>query len=150
MLDALVFLFGSPLSVLFARVLSTLAALCPCHGDTACEATHRRAASAIAIVAIDARDPDEAAARLLGCGAHETGFRVERQANGGRAVTWWQIEVRRNEREALLADPIAAARLALRRAGGNLSAYAGCEQDCDTARDLRRYVASARAQLAAR
>ncbi len=149
MLQLLTILFGSPRAILAARVLQALGALCPCHGDAGCEAVHRRAAAAIATAADGTCNPDEAAARLLGTGAHETGFRVVLQVHGP-AVTWWQLEVPRRERLQLLVDPVAAARLALQRAGGDLTGYAGCPQGCAAAAELRRYVAAARTQLAAR
>lgn len=158
MLSVLVLLFGSPPAIFLARVLGALAVLCPCQaGYQACDAHHLRAGRAIAVVAAGEPDPDEAAARLLGAGAHETGFRVELQAQGGRAITYWQLEVRRADRAALLADPVAAARLALRIAracGGSMVGYAGgrCEGGPEvqqTAADLRRYVAAARLALAA-
>jgi hypothetical protein len=144
----LALLFGSPEAAFAARVRHAVDALCPCHRDPrpGCEATHARATAAIAVVALDARDPEEAAARLLGTMAHETCARHERQLGGGPAIGWWQLEVPARERAALLADPVAAARVALSRAGGDLSAYAGAPGQ--TAAELRRYVASARYALA--
>lgn len=128
MLQVLTFFFGSPLAILVARVASALCFLCPCAPtDLACEAVHQRVVYTVSVVAIEQRDPDEAAALLLGTAAHETGFKVELQANGGPAVSWWQIEVFRRDRAALLANPVAAARLALSRAracGGTMRGYA--------------------------
>jgi hypothetical protein len=141
----LTLLFGAPADVLAARVLSAVDRMCPCAHDPSprCPGVHARAAHAIATVAVDARDPDDAAARLVGVGAHETCYRTERQANGGPAVTVWQLEVKRSERAALLADPVAAARLALSRAG-DLRGYAGCREGCQAARELAAYVSAAR------
>lgn len=136
------------------RILLALSRLTPCApGDAACPGIHARVACVIATVASESADPEHATALLLGIGAHETGFRTERQANGGPAVSFWQIEVPPAQRAALLADPIAAARLALLRArgcGGSLRAYAtgschgGGQEGARAAAELRRYVASAR------
>lgn len=146
-------LFGSPRAMFAARILAAMHALAPC-SDAACVAHHERAASAIAYVSAEDRDPEDAAARLLGVGVHETGFRTDREAHGGPAVTWFQLEVPRRERAALLADPVAAARLALRRSrtcGGNLACYASGTpgRGGEVGRELARYVASARFALAA-
>ena len=130
------------------RVLLALSRLVPCApGDSLCPGTHARAAVVIATAASESADPEHAVALLLGIGAHETGFRTERQAEGGPAVTWWQLEVPPAQRAALLADPIAAARLALLRARlCGLRAYACGRCDCgeSAAKELWRYVVSAR------
>ena len=109
--------------------------------DLACPGHHQRAAVAITLVAEGDRDPEDAAALLLGVGAHETGFRTERQVRGP-AVTWFQLEVPVRERAALLADPALAAQRALHIARGGMAAYAGAEGA--TADELRRSVRSAR------
>lgn len=81
-----------------------------------------------------------------------TRFRVKRQMRGGPAVTWWQIEAKRAEREALLADDIAAAWLALRIARtcrGDFTGYASghCGGAPEAAASLRRAMLTARAGL---
>jgi hypothetical protein len=86
------------------RILCALARLCPCPpGDGACEAHHARAAAVMALALEDDADAAGGEELLLACGCHETGFRVELQAAHGPAVTWWQLEVPRRERAALLA-----------------------------------------------
>lgn len=150
--------FGDPRAVMFARVLAAIGRLCPCPpGDNVCELHHERAAAAIAQVATDDDDPDGAAVLLIGAGAHETGFRTEREMGGGRAVSFWQVEVPRSRRAAMLADPAAAAHQALRAAracGGTMRAYACGSCNCgdggrgeQAAAELRRYVNSARHAL---
>jgi len=142
----LVLLFGDPRAIMAARVLSTLAVLCPCApADDGCHPRHVTVARTIAIVAEDEGD----AALLLGIGAHETGFRVLVQARGGPAVSWWQLEVPRRDRAALLADPVAAARRALGIARRGFGTYAcGNPHRCaDAAAELRRYVEHARGVL---
>lgn len=151
----LTFFFGSPRAILAARIFGAMASLCPCApADAACEARHARATTAIVVVASADRDPEDAAGMLLGLAAHETCFRVEHQANGGPAVTWWQIEVSRRQRPALLADPVLAARTALRiaRSSRDLSTYAGrpIGHGGRAAAELRHYVQIARWALAAR
>lgn len=151
-LHLLAFLFGSPHAIFTARVLAALAWLCPCHGDAECEAAHRRVARAVAVVASEARHPDHAAAMLLGACAHEGACKIERQ-DGGPAVTFWHLEVPRAQRAALLADDVAAARLALSRAGGTWRAYACGHERCDaeheaSAAGLRACERSARMALA--
>lgn len=139
---------SAPMFAFAVRILLALSRIVPCApGDAACPGIHARAACVIATVASESRSPEDAAALLLGIGAHETGFRTERQAKGGPAVSWFQVEVSPRERAALLADPIAAARLALLRARRcGLRAYACGRCDCgeSAAKDLRRYVVNAR------
>ena len=161
---ALTLLFGNPRAAYLARVAAAVAAMCPCApADAVCEGHHARASYAIAIVATEQPDTDEAAALLLGTMAHETGGRTDVEMGGGPAVSVWQLEVRRSERAALLADPVAAARQALRAARAcksSLMSYAGGDWTChgdaatcarvDTAAaELRHYVARARSVLAA-
>ncbi len=163
MLDLILrILFGDPRAIFFANVFGALGAICPCRAPEAtperiaCEAQHQRAASVIAVVALDDGDPDEAAVLLLGLGAHETGFRTMVQVRGP-AVSWWQLEVPRAQRAELLADPFAAARRALRAARGcrgSLRGYAtgrcdgGGAEGERAAAELRHYVARARRYLA--
>lgn len=134
--------------ILAVRILHALLRLCP--------AAPPEAARAVLTVALLDRAPLDAAARLIGAGMHETGFRTQRQAKGGPAVTWWQLEVPAREREELLADPLAAPRLALRRARacrGSLRGYAwgkcqgGGPAVDRAAAELDRAVATARAAL---
>jgi hypothetical protein len=134
----LLFLFGDPRLALCLRVLAAVTRLCPCAaGDALCERLHRESASAIALVAYDAPDTERAAALLVGAGTHETCFRVERQAAHGPAVTVWQLEVPRGERAALLADPVRAARLALRTARSGWRSYACGSPGCGGAGGAR-------------
>ncbi len=160
----LTFLFGAPRAILYARVLAAICHLCPCQPlDAACDTHHHRAAHAITTVAAGERDPDEAAALLLGAGAHETGFHTEVEVGGGPAVSYFQVEVPPALRAAMLADPVAAAHVALRAArpcGGSMMAYAGgtctcsgaaatCAHVAAVAAELHHYVARARTVLAA-
>jgi len=140
---ALLFLFGDPRMAFALRVLAAITRLCPCApADELCDRLHRQSAAAIAIVALEQPDTERAAALLVGAGVHESCFRVERQILGwlpdgspiyGPAVTSYQLEVRPAERPALLADPVAAARLALRAARAGWRSYAcgspGCGGD---------------------
>jgi hypothetical protein len=134
----LTFLFGSPRAALFVRVLGALGAMCPCAPeDAACPARHELASAAI----VGASESDSDAALLLGTLAHETCARTMVQVRGP-AVSWWQLEVHRRERAALLNDPFLAARRALGIARGGMGAYAcGDGRRCpDAAAELRRYV----------
>lgn len=124
----LLFAFGSPRTAFALHVLAALTRLCPCTpADGLCLALHRESAVGIAIVSGEQRDPEHVAALLVGVGAHETCFRVERQTHGGPAVGVYQIEVPPAQRPAILADPVLSARLALRAArtcGGSMIGYA--------------------------
>lgn len=124
----LLFFFGPPRLAMALRVLGALTRLCPCApGDGLCQELHREAAAGIAAVALERPSPEHEAALLVGVAVHETCARVEHQAHGGPAVTVYQLEVRPQERAALLADPVLAARTALRAAGGcggSLQSYA--------------------------
>jgi hypothetical protein len=131
---ALTWAFGSPVAIFRARVLGALARLCACPlGDAVCPATHREVAAVVAAAALNAARPDDAAAILLGAGAHETCFRTQHQADGP-AVSWWQLEAtawtpegRAAERALWLSSAQAAAAEALRRARtcrGSMVGYA--------------------------
>lgn len=147
-------LFGHPSAVFRARIAAAMATLCPCRDNLVCEAQHARAATVIATVAEEDADPEDAAALLLGTGAHETRFEVVLQARGGPGRGWWQATVAERDREAILADPAVGARWALRAArgcrGGSLRAFAwgGCEVGSEaqerTAAELRAAVVRAR------
>lgn len=153
----LTILFGDVRSNFLVRVFVAMNHLCPCpSAETACAAHHWRAAVAITDVALDDDDPDEAAALMLGTGAHETGFRRVTELHGGPAVSYWQLEVPRPQRQAFLDDPVKAARQALRVARtcrGSMRAYAtgtcngGGDAGAAVAAALRRYVLAARLAL---
>jgi len=137
-----------------AWVLRVIASLSPCPpGDADCARQHAEASRVIALVALADARPEDALARLSGAGGHETGFRTRVQARGGPAVCWFQVEVPRAERAALVADDLSCAFLALRRArtcGGSMVAYAGgrcvpkTKRVADVAVQLRSCVESAR------
>lgn len=156
---ALLVLFGDPRLALALRVLAALGRLCPCQPtDDLCDRLHRETAAAVAIVASEQRAPEATAALLVGLAVHESCARVEHQILGwrpdgspilGPAVTVFQLEVPARERGALLADSVAAARLALRAAGGcggSLRGYAtgschgGGERGARVAAELRASV----------
>jgi hypothetical protein len=148
---AVVFVLSGWRAAFFARVLATMNALSPCGAaDVACVEQHEHAASVIASVALKDPNPEDAAARLLGAGAHETGFRTKLQKNGP-AVSWFQLEV--PNRPFYLANDVDAARRALgiaRMCRGSMIGYASgnCGSKdwrvLDTARQLRGCIESAR------
>lgn len=125
---------GPPEAAFHARVYDTITKMCPATSP----ARLARYARVIARAALERDDPEATAEALLGIGAHETCFTVERQ-RGGPAVGAWQVEVhvpgdrpdaeweRWTETEMLVADPHAAARAALRvldACHGDLRCYA--------------------------
>jgi len=137
------FVFVLPLAiyraVLLARIAHALA--------FTCRATAPLPALVIEQVTHTEASPLDAAAKLIGAGCHETRFVTMLQVRGP-AVTWWQLEVRRSERAALLADPVAAARRALSLARGGWEAYACGLRDCyEAATSLRRAEMTARLGL---
>ncbi len=141
-------------AIYFAWVLRVVGALSPCPaGDADCARQHVEAAQVIAQVALADAHPEDALARLSGAAAHETEVRTRVQARGGPAVCWWQVEVPKSQRAALLADDLACAFLALQRArtcGGSMVAYAGgrcwakSKRVAEVAQQLRSCVESAR------
>lgn len=150
---------------LYARVLVALAVVCPCPAsDAGCPGVHARTAGAVALVALADRDPDDAAARLVGAACHETEARTEVQRGGGPAVSAFQLEVRGRDaaetralRAVYLADPVLSAGRALsiaRACGGSMESYAhgscrgGTHLQRGRAAALRRSVWRARVALA--
>ena len=119
--------FGPPKAIFFRQILAVLLQLCPCHPNAqSCMPMRLSAAAVITMVAYEEEDPLEAAGLLLGIGNHETGFNTELQEHGP-AITFWQLEVPKEEREYYLTYRTEAAKRALRIAHmchGNLVNYA--------------------------
>ena len=116
-------------TVFFFRVLHTIMELCPCQPkELKCGELRFKAADAIAVVALLDQNPEEAAGILIGVGRHETGFQTEMQDRGGPARSFWQLELPKAERAAVMANAYLAATKALARARtcrGNYLGYAG-------------------------